>query len=100
MSPPLILAPDSNWDDEWYADFLDNLSWPAPVAAPAEPPAAGAAAAAAAAGGGAARRPVDVLTHHMYPLGAGDLAEMHEKVLSPRHLDGTARPHVTRRARM
>ena len=29
-----------------------------------------------------ARPPVDVLTHHMYPLGAGNLAEMHGKSCS------------------
>ena len=61
---------------------------PADSTAPAEPLAV--AAAAAAAVKARARPPVDVLTHHMYPLGAGNLAAMHGKLLSPRHLDGSA----------
>ena len=100
LSPPLLLAPDSTWDEAWFGDFVGNLSWPQRPEADdgASPPSSSAAAAssstssssaAASASASAARRPVDVLTHHMYPLGAGDLAEMHAKVLSPKHLDGT-----------
>ena len=90
LNPPLILAPDANWDEAWYAAFLGNLSWPAPLAPADEAAATTTSLGAAAAVKARARPPVDVLTHHMYPLGAGNLAEMHSKLLSPRHLDGSA----------
>jgi hypothetical protein len=101
---PYVVQPAIPCASSRYAAFIGNLSWPAP-AAPADEGAttttAAAAAAAAAAGGSTGtgavaavkarpRPPVDVLTHHMYPLGAGNLAEMHGKLLSPRHLDGSA----------
>ena len=107
LAPPLLLAPDSTWDEAWFGDFVGNLSWPNPRpdanaatatatatataadddGAPPPPSSASSSSsssAAAAVAAVAARRPVDVITHHMYPLGAGDLQEMHAKVLSPR----------------
>ena len=113
---PLLLAPDMNvMDERWIKDFLAALFPPAPPAPPPAP-SGGDGDGDGGTGGeedgdedvGAARghrrrhrrspppphppppaplQPLDYLTHHMYPLGAGDDPELRTKMMDPKRLD-------------
>jgi hypothetical protein len=74
---PLLLAPDANsFDEEWFGAFLSVLF-------PLQP-----SSSTGGGGGGGGGGPLDYVSHHMYPLGAGDgVAIMHAKVLDPRKLE-------------
>ena len=74
---PLLLAPDANsFDEEWFGAFLSVLF-------PLQP-----SSSSGGGGGGGGGGPLDYVSHHMYPLGAGDgVAIMHAKVLDPRKLE-------------
>ena len=75
--PPLLLAPDTAFDAEWAKLFLSQLR---------------AASKEGGGGGGGGdgdggRLPLDILSHHIYPLGAGDGRQM---AASPRRRAGGA----------
>ena len=99
---PLILAPDSNAVDEaWFGRFLDVLFANNESSLPMTPAAASAVDAAPKTSSAttassssppdvqewSTRGPVDYISHHMYPLGAGDSSRMLAKVTDPRKLD-------------
>jgi len=63
--PPTLLAPDANFDEAWFAPFV-----------------------AAVAPAWAELSPVELLlSHHVYPLGAGGAHTLLAKALDPRKLD-------------
>ena len=67
--PPVLLAPDTNHiDDKWIDAFLSEL-WRGDSARPPRP------------------SPLDFFTHHMYPLGAGDEANLRAKLTDPSRFD-------------
>ena len=78
--PPLLLAPDTAFDAEWAKLFLSQLR-----AASKEGDGGGGGGAYGDGDGG--RLPLDILSHHIYPLGAGDGRQM---AASPRRRAGGA----------
>ena len=90
--PPLLIAPDMNHVDEmWLTEFLTTLWPPAP---PPPPPSSHRSWFGANEkesddddDEGKPPPPIDLISHHMYPLGAGDEANLRSKLLDPRRLD-------------
>ena len=103
--PPMLIAPDTNHIDEaWLTDFLDAL-WPlTPTTVEGgmrNDEAAGDGVAAGDAGGESpAVLPLDVISHHMYPLGAGDEFGLRAKLLDPKRLDQTIADRLRLAARV
>ncbi|KAG0480035.1 hypothetical protein HPP92_010893 [Vanilla planifolia] len=60
---PLLLAPGGFFDEHWYAEFINKAT---------------------------ASSSLDVVTHHMYSLGAGVDEHLVERILDPSYLDGAA----------
>jgi hypothetical protein len=70
--PPLLLAPDASFDTAWVEAFLAALL----NLGKASRAGSGAAGDAVGRSTGRVRSPIDLLSYHVYPLGAGDGTQM------------------------